>query len=50
MSAEALFKKRKTRSQKLAYIATHQKKRKIIETYHLNDFFMLHCLPQAPIL
>ncbi|MGJ0023363.1 hypothetical protein ACR55O_11650, partial [Streptococcus dysgalactiae] len=22
----------------------------IIETYHLNDFFMLHCLPQAPIL
>lgn len=38
MSAEALFKKRKTRSQKLAYIATHQKEKKIIETYHLNDF------------
>lgn len=27
MSAEALFKKRKTRSQKLAYIATHQKEK-----------------------
>lgn len=50
MSAEALFKKRKQEARNWPILLLIKKKRKIIETYHLNDFFMLHCLPQAPIL